>query len=78
MYEDELEAQEIEELENRLSLYSRSSKDRFMIFTDIILEYVGSGEWRNRSDGFLAICAKACFLRGKYGEKKWHIRLSIL
>jgi len=38
-----------------------------MDFTDVLAEYVGSGEWRNRSEGFLALCAKSSFLRGQYG-----------
>lgn len=67
MYQDELDASEIEELKNRLALQSRSNKGRFRLFTDIILEYIGSGEWHNRTDGFLAICAKSAFLRGMYG-----------
>ena len=38
-----------------------------MLFTDVLIEYVGSGEWKNRSPAFLAMCAKASFLRGMYG-----------
>ncbi|MHA3963167.1 MAG: tetratricopeptide repeat protein [Candidatus Thorarchaeota archaeon SMTZ1-45] len=67
MYTTGLEASEIEELRNRISQYSRSNRDRFRLFTDILLEYVGSGEWKNRSPAFLAMCAKGSFLRGMYG-----------
>jgi tetratricopeptide (TPR) repeat protein len=67
MYTSGLEATEIAELRNRISTHSRSSRDRFMLFTDILIEYVGSGEWKNRSPAFLAMCAKACYLRGMYG-----------
>jgi tetratricopeptide (TPR) repeat protein len=67
MYRPGLDESEIEEIGNRLSTHSRSTSDRFLIFTDILIEYVGSGEWRNRSSAFLAMCGKACFLRGKYG-----------
>jgi tetratricopeptide (TPR) repeat protein len=67
MYKSGLEESEIEEIGNRLATYSRSTSDRFLIFTDILIEFVGSGEWRNRSPPFLAMCGKACFLRGKYG-----------
>ncbi|MFW9983062.1 MAG: tetratricopeptide repeat protein [Candidatus Thorarchaeota archaeon] len=67
MYRVGLEDSELEELRNRLTVQSRSTKDRFMLFTDILIEYVGSGEWRNRGATFLAMCAKACFLRGMYG-----------
>ncbi|MHA1904311.1 MAG: tetratricopeptide repeat protein [Candidatus Thorarchaeota archaeon] len=67
MYEDQLEESEIEELANRMNLESRTTKDKFMLFTDILSESVGSGEWRNRSEGFLAMCSKASFLRGMYG-----------
>lgn len=67
MYAVDIEDSELEELRNRLAVQSRSTKDRFMLFTDILIEYVGSGEWRNRSPAFLAMCAKASFLRGMYG-----------
>ncbi len=67
MYRPGLEESEIEEIENRLAVYARSTRDRFLIFTDILIEYVGGGEWKNRSPAFLAMCAKACFLRGMYG-----------
>ncbi|TFG32005.1 tetratricopeptide repeat protein [Candidatus Thorarchaeota archaeon] len=67
MYRLELEESEIEEIANSLTVHSRSTKDRFMLFTDILIEFVGGGEWRNRSPAFLAMCAKACFLRGMYG-----------
>jgi tetratricopeptide (TPR) repeat protein len=67
MYKIGLEDSELDELRNRVNTLSRSSKDRFMLFTDVLIEYVGSGEWKNRSPAFLAMCAKACFLRGMYG-----------
>jgi tetratricopeptide (TPR) repeat protein len=67
MYTTGLEDTELEELRNRIVNYSRSAKDRFMLFTDVLIEYVGSGEWKNRSPAFLAMCAKACYLRGMYG-----------
>jgi tetratricopeptide (TPR) repeat protein len=67
MYQTGLEDSEIEEIANRLAAHARSTEDRFLIFTDILIEYVGGGEWRNRSSAFLAMCGKACFLRGKYG-----------
>ncbi|MDF1541059.1 MAG: tetratricopeptide repeat protein, partial [Candidatus Thorarchaeota archaeon] len=67
MYEDRLEKSELVEITNRLSTGFRTGKDRFLDFTDILTEFVGSGEWRNRSEGFLAICAKSSFLRGQYG-----------
>jgi hypothetical protein len=64
MYRPGLEESELEEIASRLAVHVRSTKDRFLQFTDILLEYVGGGEWRNRSPAFLAMCAKACFLRG--------------
>ncbi|MFW9908669.1 MAG: tetratricopeptide repeat protein [Candidatus Thorarchaeota archaeon] len=67
MYIDRLEQSEKDDIGSRLAAGYRSGKDRFMHFTDVLTEYVGSGEWRNRSEGFLAICAKAAFLRGLYG-----------
>ncbi len=67
MYRPGLENVEVEEIANSLSLHARSTKDRFMLFTDVLIEFVGGGEWRNRSSAFLAMCAKACFLRGMYG-----------
>ncbi|MGY5880437.1 MAG: tetratricopeptide repeat protein [Candidatus Thorarchaeota archaeon] len=67
MYRPGLEESELEEIGSRLAVHVRSTKDRFLQFTDILLEYVGGGEWRNRSPAFLAMCAKACFLRGMYG-----------
>lgn len=67
MYRSNLEESELEEIANSLMVHSRSTKDRFMLFTDILIEFVGAGEYRNRSPAFLAMCAKACFLRGKYG-----------
>ncbi len=67
MYSADLEDSELMELKNRIEVHSRSTKDQFMLFTDVLTEYVGSGEWRNRSSAFLAMCAKASFLRGMYG-----------
>jgi tetratricopeptide (TPR) repeat protein len=67
MYLDGLDESEVTELDSKLALESRSSKDRFRLFTDVLLEYLGSGEWKNRSDGFLAMLAKASYLRGMYG-----------
>ena len=67
MYRPGLEDSEVEEIANSLAVHSRSTKDRFLLFTDILIEFVGGGEWRNRSSSFLAMCAKACFLRGMYG-----------
>lgn len=67
MYGDGLESSEVEELNNRLAMVSRTVKDRFMFFTDVLIEFVGSGEYKNRSNSFLSMLAKACFLRGMYG-----------
>jgi len=67
MYAKDLFPSEIEELSSRIAAEGRTSKDRFMIFTDILMEYVGAGQWKNRSAPFLAMCAKASFLRGAYG-----------
>ncbi|MGY5875248.1 MAG: tetratricopeptide repeat protein [Candidatus Thorarchaeota archaeon] len=67
MYKRGLEQSEIEEISNRRAVESRQNKDRFMEFTDVLTEYVGSGEWKNHSDAFLSMIAKACFLRGMYG-----------
>ena len=67
MYRPSLEESEIEDIASQLAVHARSTKDRFLQFTDILIEYVGGGEWRNRSPAFLAMCAKACFLRGMYG-----------
>lgn len=67
MYRPGLDESEVEEIGNRLDTHTRSTSDRFLMFTDILIEFVGSGEWRNRSDAFLAMCGKACFLRGMYG-----------
>jgi tetratricopeptide (TPR) repeat protein len=67
MYTTGLEDTEINELRNRVNTQSRSTEDRFLLFTDVLIEYVGSGEWKNRSSAFLAMCAKASFLRGMYG-----------
>jgi tetratricopeptide (TPR) repeat protein len=67
MFKTGLEDTEIRELSNRVEPQSRSSKDRFMLFTDVLVEYVGSGEFKNRSPSFIAMCAKASFLRGMYG-----------
>lgn len=67
MYEDRITKSERKEIANRLSVGFRTGKDRFLHFSDILLEYIGSGEWTNLSDGFLAMCAKAAYLRGMYG-----------
>ncbi len=67
MYTPGLEATEVQELRTRIANHSRSSRDRFRLFTDILIEYIGSGEWKNRSSAFLAMCAKASFFRGMYG-----------
>jgi tetratricopeptide (TPR) repeat protein len=76
MHGSGLEDSELEEIRNRLTAYARSTKDRFLIFTDILIEYVGGGEWRNRSPALLAMCGKACFLRGKYGYNQMLARES--
>ena len=49
MYRTGLEDTEIEELRNRVKTHARSTKERFLLFTDVLIEYVGSGEWKNRS-----------------------------
>ena len=67
MYRPGLDESELEDIESRLEVHARSTKERFLTFTDILLEYVGGGEWRNRSPAFLAMCAKGCYLRGMYG-----------
>ncbi len=67
MYEDQLAESEKKEIANRLIAGFRTGKDQFLHFTDILSEYIGSGEWHNLSDGFLAMCAKAAYLRGMYG-----------
>ncbi|MFW9844093.1 MAG: tetratricopeptide repeat protein [Candidatus Thorarchaeota archaeon] len=67
MYRPGLEESELEDIAGRLAVHARSTKDRFLQFTDVLLEFVGGGEWQNRSPAFLAMCAKACFLRGMYG-----------
>ncbi len=67
MYEDRLTESEKREIANRLTAGFRSGKDRFLHFTDVLSEYGGSGEWHNLSSGFLAMCAKAAYLRGMYG-----------
>lgn len=67
MYRPGLEESEIEELRNRLAMQGRTNKDLFMLFTDILVEYVGCSDFVNRSEAFLSMCAKACFLRGMYG-----------
>ncbi len=67
MYSKDLEPSEIEQLASRMAIEARSNKDPFLLFTDILLEFVGSGEWKSRSSAFRAMCAKASFLRGKYG-----------
>jgi tetratricopeptide (TPR) repeat protein len=67
MYRSGLEQSELEELMNRATMQGRTDKDRMVLLTDILMENVGSGEWMNRSDAFLSMCAKACFLRGMYG-----------
>jgi tetratricopeptide (TPR) repeat protein len=67
MYEDGLEASEHNELINRFASIAKSAKHRFMVFTDTLIEYVGSGEYKNRSNSFLSMLAKSCYLRGMYG-----------
>ena len=76
MHRPGLEDSELEEIGNRLAAYARSTEDRFLIFTDVLIEYVGGGEWRNRSPALLAMCGKACFLRGKYGYNQMLARES--
>ena len=67
MYERGLEDSELDEISSRRSIETMKDKDRFMEFTDVLIEFVGSGEWKNHSDAFLSMCAKACFIRGMYG-----------
>lgn len=67
MYSGDLDDKELEELSHHLKQKVRMSKNRFHLFTDVLLDFIGSGEWKNHSDAFLAMCAKAAFLRGKYG-----------
>ncbi|NWF96957.1 MAG: tetratricopeptide repeat protein [Candidatus Thorarchaeota archaeon] len=67
MYEGQLDRYELEDLDRRTRQTAKGQKDRFRDFTDILLEYVGSGEWQKRSTGFVVMCAKASYLRGMYG-----------
>ncbi|MBS3795906.1 MAG: tetratricopeptide repeat protein [Candidatus Thorarchaeota archaeon] len=67
MYENRLTPIEQQEIQQRFSVETKAGKDRFRVFTDVLTEYVGSGECTNRSSGLIAMCAKASFLRGKYG-----------
>ncbi len=66
MHEYGLDSSEIEDLERSLAMAIRTGKDRFMAFTDILTEYVKSGEWKDKSPSFVTMCAKASFLRGLY------------
>ncbi len=66
MHEYGLDSSEIENLEKRLTTATRKGKDRFMAFTDILVEYVKNGEWNDKSPSFVTMCAKASFLRGLY------------
>ncbi len=67
MYEHGLEPAEREEIARRLVLVPSLDVDRFRAFTDVLAEYVGSGEWKSKSNAFLSMAAKACYLRGMYG-----------
>ncbi|RLI54703.1 MAG: hypothetical protein DRO87_09870 [Candidatus Thorarchaeota archaeon] len=67
MYGYRLDQSELDEITNQFNLRSRDNMDKFLLLTDIMIEYVGSAQWKNRSNAFLAMCAKACFLRGMYG-----------
>ncbi len=67
MYRSGLDSFEISDLTNRMMSELKTSKDRFMAFTDILIEGVGTGEWAKRTPNFMAMCAKASFLRGMYG-----------
>jgi tetratricopeptide (TPR) repeat protein len=67
MYRSGLESFELSDLTNRMSSELRANKDRFMAFTDVLVEGVATGEWANRTPSFMAMCAKASFLRGMYG-----------
>jgi tetratricopeptide (TPR) repeat protein len=66
MHEYGLDSSEIEELEKSLATATRTGKDRFMAFTDILVEYVKNSEWTEKSPSFMTMCAKASFLRGLY------------
>ncbi len=66
-YYDGLTAEEIEELNLRIAAFSKTTRDRFRAFTDLLLDYIGTDEWKNKSHAFLSMCAKAAFLRGQYG-----------
>ncbi len=59
--------EELEELSVKIDNMSSESGDRFRIFTDVLIEYVPSGEWMHHSDSFLAMIARACYIRGMYG-----------
>ncbi|MHA1771730.1 MAG: tetratricopeptide repeat protein [Candidatus Thorarchaeota archaeon] len=62
-----IEREEIEELGRRIENIPQESGNRFRIFTDALIDYVPSGEWRNHSDSFITMIARACYLRGMYG-----------
>ena len=66
MHEYGLDSSEIEDLERSLATAIRTGKDRFMAFTDILVEYIKSSEWKDKSPSFVTMCAKAAFLRGLY------------
>jgi len=67
MYRSGLDSFEISDLSNRMISELKTGKDRFMAFTDILIEGIGTGEWTKRTSSFMAMCAKASFLRAMYG-----------
>ncbi len=63
----DIDEQDEADLRFRITTQSKSSMQRFRVFTDALIDYVPTEEWVNRSAEFIAMIARACYLRGMYG-----------
>ncbi len=64
-YRSGLTDDEIEDFRQKLSQIPKRTH-RFRALSDILIEYVESGEWVGHSNALVAMCARGCFLRGLY------------
>ncbi len=70
VFAEHLADEELQEIQERLVSHSKSGKNRFRAFTDVLLECISNGEWKDKSHAYVAMCSRAAYLRGQYGINK--------
>ncbi len=66
MYNTGLTRDETKYLRESIKAQASSGKDRFRLFTDVLINFIENEDWEEASSDMLAICGKAAYLRGRY------------